>query len=1210
MICAAVFVAGVLTAPAATGMGAELSQGGASLTPRPAGAFSGGPATTAPAVRSVAAAAGNVGQVASTIGLMTGHVYPGQWAVPACLDPDGIVFDPATWNLYVSCFASNTVVEIDPAGTILHTIKLPPTCWPANDNAWVPVPAGCTGPSALALDSSNGLLYVSTQLNVTVVDTQTQVDKVIGEMPTPGVCSGVGSLVYDPHDQRVYGTSPACLFAFQGTSELGSHILSSDLPFSGAGGIAYDSVSNEIWAGSNGAILQMLSPPDLYDLSWVNTSVFGPSGVAYDALTDNLYQVGGGGTDIVGGTSLATTPLAIGDLGSAITYDPAAGAVVETLPSNGTAVFISDSTNAVLERVHLGTGPNAIAYDPIDRSLYVTNGGSDNLSIFGGPSSPLVATPELGLGGSSLAYDSADGTLIVGAPDQGSLLKIDGGTLQLTGSSPPTGGTVVGGAALQLSGGPEGAALDLQGNLVVGVTEPGGSSGVVVVPGNDTDDLQLASPGALTLTGSGTVAIGVDPASGGIFVANGGSGTLTLLEDNGSGLIVTGTLTLGTDPAAVAVDPTLNEVFVANAGSDNVSVVALGDLSTAPRVVGSVPVGAHPDAVAFDSANGELYVANGLSNNVSLIDAATASVLGGIPVGLTPVAIAFENESDRLYVANAESGNLTVLDGSPAGGAPVLGSIVVGRGPTAITIDGGDAKAFVADAGAGAVSVVSLARLFPVSFTESGLPSGLGWTVNVGSEGATVENLSLSFPEPNGTYSFSVPRVRTDTGALWLPLPSSGSLTVSASPTAVAVQFVEAPMYPVTFEAKGLPVGSVWSVVAGGVAQNDTTLPRGSGSTGSLTFLEPNGTLNFSIRPPGGYGVALLSGHGVVGQTSGQVSGSMTWIASFGQLRTISFVENSLAKYALYPGAIWTVTLLPAVQHGGPTAQFNTSDPTAVEFTVPVGAAYRFSVAAPGPEYRVAPSHGAIRIPGVLKDPGPFGKTVRFVLLTSKVVFRPSGLPAGTGWVLAITQGTSPVFGYPFSERSPGPGGISFRLPAGTYSWVAVAEGFVSAAGSGTIQVSYPSVLMTVSVPFSASAAGCFVFTENGTPLGGPTCNANANDVLVTFGQVPGAVCANQFTLAGGDLGPPQTCPASSTGPANELEINWTGSSSGSVMTSCYWAVSGTPTGACIVPAPPSPNGFVLYLAQIVSVSWSVNGSTVGSPIPAPANANGVVFFL
>jgi len=401
---------------------------------------------------------------------------------------------------------------------------------------------------------------------------------------------------------------------------------------------------------------------------------------------------------------------------------------------------------------------------------------------------------------------------------------------------------------------------------------------------------------------------------------------------------------------------------------------------------------------------------------------------------------------------------------------------------------------------------------------------------------------------------------------------------------------------------------------------SDTAIPGfPPPSAGAVTFFLPAGLLHFSIAPPSPVGIASITGSGIVNLTSGMVAANFhtSWIVHFGLLIPLNFVVWPFPPFQPYAGAPWSVSLLPAVQHGGPAPLLNSTNGTppagtnvtTVGFLVPTGAVYRYSITGPGPEYKLTPSQGRVRA-GESSSVNGTTIPVKFHLLTSKVVFKESGLPRGTNWTVAITGGTSPVFHYPFSEVQPGPPQAVFRLPAGTYTWVAVAVGFTAPVSSGTLTVSYPAPATIVKVEFGSAGVGCFVFTNDGVPLGGPTCNPNANDILVNFDQLPGAVCANQFTLGGAALGAAVTCPVTAVGNANQLEVNWTGSSSGLVVTSCYWAVSGTPVGTCPVPSSPSPDGFVLFLAGIASVSWTVNGQVVGAALPAPPGTNGVEFFL
>jgi len=495
-----------------------------------------------------------------------------------------------------------------------------------------------------------------------------------------------------------------------------------------------------------------------------------------------------------------------------------------------------------------------------------------------------------------------------------------------------------------------------------------------------------------------------------------------------------------------------------------------------------------------------------------------------------------------------------------------------------------------------------------VNFTETGLPTGTTWSADLGSMAMSGSGPTLQFRVGNGTYSFSIPAVPSPSGGAsgWEATPGSGTVIVNGSAVSQPLTFGPTPIYLLEFDESGLPGYLNYSF--------SVTIGAKTLTASSIDFWEPAGLVNFVITPPPNYGVVKISrlslgppvtfcSGTLLSSSSLLLTGTCVLLVTFGELISYTVVQANLPAYDLYPGAFWSVSLLPVDVAGGPTEQFNASDGSRVGFEVPLGGIYYFFVHGP-PGYRMIPSKGELRVPA---SPGPLSQTVKFVLLTSVVKFKETGLTRGTRWNVTILDGTSPAIPYPLGESGPGPQQLVFRLPAGTYTWLATVPGTSMAPVAGTVHVSYPSRPISVGVPFSpsAGAAGCFVFTTDGAPVGALECNANANDILVNFTQVPGAVCANQFTLGGANDGPFLVCP---TG-ANQLEVNWTGSAMGPVVPSCYWAVSGVVVGTCPVPSP-APNGFVLFLAEITSVSWTVNGQVVGTPIPAPAVANGVEFFV
>ncbi|MCL5437557.1 MAG: PEGA domain-containing protein, partial [Candidatus Thermoplasmatota archaeon] len=133
-------------------------------------------------------------------------------------------------------------------------------------------------------------------------------------------------------------------------------------------------------------------------------------------------------------------------------------------------------------------------------------------------------------------------------------------------------------------------------------------------------------------------------------------------------------------------------------------------------------------------------------------------------------------------------------------------------------------------------------KLYSVAFTETGLPSGTEWFVNL-SNGQSFNSsaTTITFNEVNGTYSFSI----ATTNKSW----SSGgsSFTVNGSSASQSVTFTEV-TFSVTLTEYGLPSGTSWSVTLNG--------KTASYSTASAVFVLQNGTYTFTIGNVSGYSVS------------------------------------------------------------------------------------------------------------------------------------------------------------------------------------------------------------------------------------------------------------------------------------------------------------------------------------------------------------------
>jgi YVTN family beta-propeller protein len=467
--------------------------------------------------------------------------------------------------------------------------------------------------------------------------------------------------------------------------------------------------------------------------------------------------------DAVGGVSRSTTTAASSPAGLvAVGSIPIAGYPVGLTSDNKTGeidvigfddnlTLVSAANDSVVQRVALPVDgmvysvPTAVAYDNLDNLVYVAQWTMDYCTGCGGPV----------------------------------MLAVDG-----------TNGSVV----------------DTNWNLT-GIDVPDYLDCLVFVPGIDAvDACDQATPGRVVEyqgstdgivdhfgVGANPSAATLDGANGRVYVANWGSGNVTVVDSSTNAIL--GWIPVGAEPSGLAVDNATGQLFVANNASDNVTIIN----TTTGALVSSVSVGCNPGPLAYDAADGNVYVANTCSNNLTAISGTTDLVVGSVPVGSDPESILYDSLNQRIYVANENSSNITVL--------------------------------------ATQVPPASYA----VSFTESGLPAGTNWTVTLNGISNTSAGSTIGFAEPNGTYNYTIGGVA---GWQLLSPTASGTLTVNGSAVTVTTNWSSV-TYPITFTESGLPNGTNWSVSLNGTTSSTRTT--------SIEFNESNGTYAFSIPPLSSY---------------------------------------------------------------------------------------------------------------------------------------------------------------------------------------------------------------------------------------------------------------------------------------------------------------------------------------------------------------------
>ena len=228
--------------------------------------------------------------------------------------------------------------------------------------------------------------------------------------------------------------------------------------------------------------------------------------------------------------------------------------------------------------------------------------------------------------------------------------------------------------------------------------------------------------------GTQPVAVAVNPVTNKIYVANGSSRNVTVIDGiNGS----TTTVGAGSGPNAVAVNPATNKIYVANVSSNNVTIIDGADNSTA-----TVAVGSFPNSVAVNAVTNKIYVLNGSSDNVTVINGTDNSTTT-IATGANPTALAVNPATNKIYVCN-DGGTVTVIDGANGNTA----TVTVGGLPRSVAVNPVTNKAYVANQGNNTVTVIDGTNNSTSVVAVGAYPNAVG--VNPVTNKIYVSNLSIN----------------------------------------------------------------------------------------------------------------------------------------------------------------------------------------------------------------------------------------------------------------------------------------------------------------------------------------------------------------------------------------------------------------------------------------------------------------------------------
>lgn len=152
---------------------------------------------------------------------------------------------------------------------------------------------------------------------------------------------------------------------------------------------------------------------------------------------------------------------------------------------------------------------------------------------------------------------------------------------------------------------------------------------------------------------------------------------------------------------------------------------------------------------------------------------------------------------------------------------------------------------------------VTFEELFNVSFDETGLATGMGWTISVHNNTSSGHSNAISTTYriylPNGTYDYRI----TSLNKTYRPLQPGGTFTVSASQVVVNITFSKV-LYTVTFSETGLASGTLWSMkISGGKSMSTTSVTdKVNLQNGTYSYTDNNTTLYYAQKHTGTFNVA------------------------------------------------------------------------------------------------------------------------------------------------------------------------------------------------------------------------------------------------------------------------------------------------------------------------------------------------------------------
>lgn len=441
-----------------------------------------------------------------------------------------------------------------------------------------------------------------------------------------------------------------------------------------------------------------------------------------------------------------------------------AGALLALAP----AASAASSTYAATE-LPVGDAVSSVAADPANNTVYAALSGDNAVGVIDGADNTLTAKVSVSDGPYALAVDQASDTVYAFGYNGSLEADVINGATNAVAATITLPGLDVAGAAVN-------PVTNLAYVAVVGDGAGGELDGVAVIDGS-TDAVVATIPLGYTAFG-----VAVDTETDTIYAAEYQGSQVAIID--GANNTVTGEIPLpaGSDPVGVAVDPAAGLVYVADKGTGAISLINMATDAVSTLASGMT----QPYGLALDTGTGTLY-ATAVSASEGLgvtyvIDTASGVITDQIPRGGTSIVVPVSG--GPAYIGGSSAADeldtdVTLL--TPSTANTMSPAIVSGDSFTFTIGQAGQDQLTASAIPAASFAPVSLPA--GLTLSPSGLLSGTPAPGTAGSYTPTVTASNGIAPPGTGYFYLSIYQIPAITSAdqVTFDAGASGSFTITAT---------------------------------------------------------------------------------------------------------------------------------------------------------------------------------------------------------------------------------------------------------------------------------------------------------------------------------------------------------------------------------------------------------------------------------------------